>query len=92
MDRKLFLEVGQGEEKADRIKTFLVFPVAAFYLAIVSWGIRTDQFMPDAQLSGGFLKKGRDIPFTVGKPVSKFKAVVSLDTFHMDILTGIPLH
>jgi hypothetical protein len=36
MDRKLFLEVGQGEEKADRIKTFLVFPVAAFYLAIVS--------------------------------------------------------
>ena len=92
MNSELFVKVSQREERVERIKAFLVFPVAAFYLAIVSGSVRTDQFMPDAQLSGGFLKKGRDIPFTVGKPVSKFKAVVSLDTFHANAPAGIPLH
>ena len=92
MNSELFVKVSQREERADRIKPFLVFPVAAFYRAIVSWGIRTDQFMPDAQLSGGFLKKGRDIPFAVREAVGKFKAVVSLYTFHANAPAGIPLH
>ena len=89
---ELFLKVRQREERVERIKAFLVFPVAAFYLAIMSGRVRTDELMPDAQLSGGFLKKGWDVSFAVGKTVSKFKTVVSLDTFHMDPLTGIPLH
>ena len=92
MNSQLFLKVRQREERADRIKAFLVFPVAALYLAIMSGRVRTDELMPDAQLSGGFLKKGWDVSFAVGKTVSKFKTVVSLDTFHMDPLTGIPLH
>ena len=92
MNSELFLKVIQREERADRIKAFLVFPVATLHLAIMSGRVRTDQLMLDAQPSGGFLKKGGDIPFTVGKTVCKFRAVVSLDTFHSNTSTGIPLH
>ena len=92
MNSELFVKVSQREERVDRIKAFLIFPVAAFHLAIMSGSVRANQFMLDTQLSGGFLKKGLNIPFTVGKTVSKFKAVVSLDTFHTDPPAGIPLH
>ena len=30
------------------VKAFLVFPVAAFYLAVVARGVRTDQFVTNA--------------------------------------------
>ena len=43
MNSELFLKVIQREERADRIKAFLVFPVAAFHLAIMSGRVRTDQ-------------------------------------------------
>ena len=92
MDGKLFLKVRQRKERMERIKSFLVFPMAALHFAVMPGRVRTDELMPDAQLSGGFLKKGWDVSFAVGKTVSKFKTVVSLDTFHMDPLTGIPLH
>ena len=62
MNSELFLKVIQREERADRIKAFLAFPVAAFDLAIMSGRVRTDQLVLDAQLSGGFLKKGGNIP------------------------------
>lgn len=81
MHGKLFLKVSKGEKRADRIKTFLVLPMTAFDLAVMSWGIRTDKFVPDTQLSGSFLEKCRDIPFAVGKTVGKLKSVVGLDTF-----------
>ena len=48
MDSELFLKVSQREERTNRIEAFLVFPVAAFHLAIVPGCVRTDQFMPDA--------------------------------------------
>ena len=35
MDSKLLLEVSQREERVDRVKAFLVFPVAALHFAIV---------------------------------------------------------
>ena len=92
MNSELIVKVSQREERVDRIKAFLIFPVATFHLAIMSGSVRADQFMLDTQLSGGFLKKGLNIPFTVGKTVSKFKAVVSLDTFHANAPAGIPLH
>ena len=82
MNSQLFLKVRQREERADRIKAFLVFPVAAFHLTIMSWRIRTDQFMLDTQLCGSFLKKGLYIPFAGGKAICKFKTVVGLDAFH----------
>lgn len=89
---KLSLKIKQRKERMERIKALLVFPVAALHLTIVPWGIRTDQFMLDAQLSGSFLKKGRDIPFAVGKAVGKRKAVVCLDTLHTDSPACVPLH
>lgn len=48
--------------------------------------------MQDTQLSGGFLKKSGDISFAVGEVVGELKAIVSLDTFHMDPPAGVPLH
>lgn len=42
MSSKLFLKISQGEERVERIKAFLVFSVAALYLAIMSGSIRAD--------------------------------------------------
>ena len=90
MNKELFLKVSQREERAGRIKAFLVFPVTALHLAIMSGRVGMDPLMLDAQLSGGFLKKGLDIQFTVGKTVCKFKTLVNLDTFHTDTSADIP--
>lgn len=91
MNSELFVKVSQREERVDRIEAFLVFPVAAFHFSVMPWGVRTDELVPDAKISGSLLKKGLDIPFTVGKAVCKFKTVVGLDAFHADALAGIPL-
>ena len=65
----------------------------ALCLAIMSGCIRSDQLMLNTQLgSSGLLKKSLDISFTVGKPVSKFRTIVSLDVFHMNAPAGIPLY
>ena len=48
--------------------------------------------MLNPQLGGGFLKKGLDIPLTVGKTVGKLKTIVSLDTFHTDAPASVPLY
>ncbi len=45
MHSELFLKVRQREERADRIKAFLVFPVAALYLAIMSGRVWADELM-----------------------------------------------
>ena len=45
MNSQLFLKVRQREERADRIKAFLVFPVAALYLAIMSGRVWADELM-----------------------------------------------
>ena len=58
MNGKLLLKILQREESVAGIEVFLVLPVAALHLAVVPWGIGTDQLVPDSQLSGGFLKKG----------------------------------
>lgn len=42
MDSKLFLKIDQGEESMDRIETFLVFPVTALHLAVLSGCVRTE--------------------------------------------------
>ena len=92
MDSELFLKVSQREERTNRIEAFLVFPVAAPYFSVVSWGVRADELVADAKISGSLFKKGLDIPFAVGKTVCKFKTVVGLNTFHTDTPAGIPLH
>lgn len=44
-------------EGAGRIKVFLVFPAAAFRLAIMPESVKTDQFMLDVQ--GGVLEQAQ---------------------------------
>ena len=48
-------------------ETFLVLPVAAFRLSIMSGSVWTNQFVADAQLSGSFLKESLEIPYAFGK-------------------------
>jgi len=40
MNSELFVKVSQREERMDRIKAFLIFPVATFHLAIMSGSVR----------------------------------------------------
>ena len=44
---ELFLEVKQRKEGVAGVETFLIFSVAAFDFAIVSWGIRADELVAD---------------------------------------------
>ena len=56
MDGKLLGEVLEGVKAVGRIETLLILPVATLHLAVVSWCVGTDEFMPDAQLHGCSLK------------------------------------
>ena len=92
MDGKLLFEVRKGIKAAAGIETLLVLTVAALYFAIVPWGVGPDKLMADAELLRGRLEQGGQIPFAVGKAVSKLKAVVCLDTLHLDTPACIPLY
>ena len=72
------------------IEAFLVLPVATFHLAVVTWGVGTDEFMTDTQTGSSSLKEGGQIPLAVGKTVGELKAIVGLDAFHPNAPTGIP--
>ena len=91
MDGELLCKIVQRIKAVTEVKAFLVLPVAALHLAVVAWRVRTDELVPDTQLSGGGLKEGRQIPFTVGKTIGELKSVVRLDTLHPDTPAGIPL-
>ena len=82
---ELFCEVLQG------IKAYLIFSVAAFYLAIVSGRIGPNQFVADAKFCSRCFKESRKIPFAVGKTIGKFKAVICLDAFDPNAPACIPL-
>lgn len=60
MGREFPTKVGERIEAMGIVEAFLVFPVAAFYFAVVSGRIRTDPFVPYAQVKGGLLEKGFD--------------------------------
>ena len=91
VDGKLFCEVLQGIKAVAGIKAYLIFSVAAFYLAIVSGRIGPNQFVADAKFCSRCFKESRKIPFTVGKTIGKLKAVVGLDTFYPNAPACIPL-
>ena len=91
MDGKLLGEVLEGVKAVGRIETLLILPVATLHLAVVSWRVGTDEFMPDAQLGSGDLKQGGQIPSAVGETIGELKTVVRLDAFHPDTSAGVPL-
>lgn len=63
------------------VEPLVVFPVAAFHLAVMSRRIRADQFVPDPVLFQMHLKKG-GLVLMCGKAVCEFRPVVGLDTFN----------
>ena len=91
MDGKLLGEVLEGVKAVAGVKALLVLTMTALYLAVVSWRVGTDEFMPDAQLGSGDLKQGGQIPPAVGETIGKLKTIVRLDAFHPDTSAGVPL-
>ena len=90
MDGKLLCEVIQGIKAVAGVEAFLV-PVATLHLAVVAWGVRADELVADAQFSGGGLEEGWAVLPACEEAVGELRAIVSLDTFHPDASTGVPL-
>ena len=76
----------------DVVKAFLILAVAALHLVVVPWSIWFDELMPDAQLSGGGLEQYEKTPFAVGEAISELKAIVGLDTLHLNAPADIPFY
>ena len=53
-------KVGERIEAMGIVEALLVFPVAAFYFAVVPGRVGTNPFVPYAQVEGGLLEKGFD--------------------------------
>ena len=87
---KLFGEIFEGKERVAGIEPLLVLTVAALDLAIVAGRVGANELVADAQPGGGLLKQCWQISLAVGKPVSEFKTVVRLDTFHLDPMACVP--
>ena len=55
MDSELLCKVIQGIKAVAGVKAFLVLPVAALHLTVVTGRVGTDEFVPDTKPgSGGF--------------------------------------
>lgn len=65
------------------VKTLLVLAVAAFHLAIVSRGIRSNELVTDTHPFGCLLEKRR-LVLVCGKAVCKLTAIVSLNALDLD--------
>ena len=53
-------KVGERIAAMGIVEALLVFPVAAFYFAVVPGHVGTDPFVPYAQIKGDLLEKGFD--------------------------------
>ena len=70
------------------VEAFLVFTVAAFDLAVVTRGVRTDEFVADAKLGGSAFEKRWKIALGIGETVGKLESVVRLDTVDFHAFAG----
>ena len=90
MDGKLLGKVLKRIEEMAGIEAFLILTVAALHLTVVPRCIRTNELVPDAQLSGSFLEHGRQITPTIGETVGKFKPIVGLNALYLYPFAGVP--
>ena len=74
------------------IEAFHIFTVASFHFTVVAGCVWANEFMTYAEILSSGFKESRKIPFGIGKPIGKLKAVVSLNTFHMNSSACIPLY
>ena len=82
MYSELRTKIGKGKETVGVVETLLIFAVAAFYFAVVSGRVWTDQLVPDPKACSGQLKACGQVPSSVGETVGEFKAVVYLHTLY----------
>ncbi len=78
-DSKPILEIREAIELAAGIEFLVVFSVTAFYFAIVSGRVWTDQLVVDAELIQCLLKQRRLWIFAVGQTIGEFKSIICLD-------------
>ena len=90
MDGELLCKVIQGVKAVAGVKAFLIFPVAALHFAVVAWCVGTDEFMSDTKPGSGSLKQCGQIPLGIRKTIGELKAIICLNTFHLNSPTGIP--
>ena len=62
--------------------------MTAFDFSVMARSVRLHPFVPNMKLCGCGFKKSGDIPFAVGKPIRKFKAVIRLDAFDLYPFAG----
>ena len=65
------------------VKSFLVFSIAAFYLAIVSWSVRLNELQLNAQNLRGQFKGSLAFGLVVDQAVCKLEAVVCLNALYL---------
>ena len=79
MDSELSIEVGEGVETVGVVEAALVLAVAALHLAVVTRGVRPDEFVAYAEVSGGLFKESNAAVTRGIEPVGELKAIVGLD-------------
>ena len=91
MDSELPGEVIQGIKAMAGVKAFLVLPVAALHLAVVTRCIGTNQLVANARAGGSFLKQRGTILFARKEAVGELRAVICLGALDVDALERVPL-
>ena len=81
MKRELVGEISKRIERVARIESLLIFAVAAFHLAVVSWCIRPDELMAYTQFRQCGFKQSRFVLQRAVKTICELGAVVGLDAF-----------
>ena len=72
------------------VEALLIFAVAAFHLAVMPWGIWSDELVTNTFSDECRFKQRWNIALAVGKAVCKLKAVVCLNTLDFDPSPLIP--
>ena len=90
MGSELPTKVGERIETVGVIESLLIFPVAAFDLAVVAGRVRANQLVADAEAGGGGLEECFLAAILDGEAVGELSAVVGLDAFDLDAAAGIP--
>lgn len=90
MGGELPTKVGERVEAVGIVEPLLVFPVAAFDLAVMAGRVGADQLVADAQACGGGFKERQAGAILDGEPVGKLGAIVGLDALDPAATAGIP--
>lgn len=64
------------------VEFLVILAVTALNLTVMSWSVRPDQFVADAQVIQSLFKAGKPGGLACNQAVGKFRAVVSLDALN----------